>query len=404
MDSFNSLGLPEGVLNALKDMHFHKPTPIQAQTIPVALEGHDILGSAQTGTGKTGAYGIPLATYLLKASGIALVLTPTRELALQVLDTLKKLLGKKSPIQTTLLIGGESMFKQLHQLKNHPRLVVGTPGRIIDHLSRGSLKLEKAEFVVFDEVDRMLDMGFSIQLQKIVKYLPEKRQTLMFSATMSPSITKLAHTYLNKAVRISVGSTTTPVEKIQQETIRVGDAEKYPTLIQQLEKRPGSFVVFVKTKSGAEKLATRLGKEGHKSEALHGDLRQRNRERVIKSFRNDKIRILVATDIAARGLDIPHIECVINYDLPQCPEDYIHRIGRTGRAGTEGQAISFVTSQDRIKWNNICRLMNPNFKPEKEDKGKVVTMEPRRFTKNNKKPFNKNFGRPRKKNKFTKAA
>lgn len=369
MENFQTFGLPKPLLNALQAMQFHKPTPIQAQTIPPAMEGSDILGSAQTGTGKTGAFGIALVTYLLKnAHGAALVLTPTRELALQVLDTLKQLLGRQSPIATALLIGGDSMFKQLKQLKSHPRLIVGTPGRINDHLLRGSLTLSKTGFLVLDETDRMLDMGFTIQIQKILQHLPAERQTLMFSATMDQSIVKMAHTYLSNPVRISVGSTTTPVDKIQQENIETTEPEKFDLLCEQLAEEPGSCIVFSKTKFGAERMAKRLRTAGYEADAIHGDLRQSRRARVIQDFRKGKIQVLVATDLAARGLDIPHIACVINYDLPQCPEDYIHRIGRTGRAGAEGRAINFLTSQDRVKWKRICQLINPGAKTGRSER------------------------------------
>lgn len=360
MENFHSLGLPESILHSLKLMDFHKPTPIQAQTIPAALQGLDILGSAQTGTGKTAAYGIPLVSYLLNNPyNSALVLAPTRELALQVLDMLNKLLGEKSGIRSVLLIGGDSMPKQLKFLHGKPRLFVGTPGRVNDHLARGSLKLDKTSFLVLDETDRMLDMGFTAQLNKITQFLPEQRQTLMFSATMAPNIVKVAQSYLKDAVRVSVGSTTTPTDKIKQEILHTSEPEKYDILAEQLDGlNGGSCIIFVKTKYGAEKLARKLCANGHDADAIHGDLRQRSRERVIKAFRDGRSRFLVATDIAARGLDIPSIECVINYDLPQCPEDYIHRIGRTGRAGVEGKAISLVTSQDGLKWKNICRLIN----------------------------------------------
>lgn len=358
MEDFNSLKLPELLLRSLVDMQFHKPTPIQAQTIPLALEGKDILGSAQTGTGKTGAYGIPLVYHLLNnPSSSALVLTPTRELALQVSDILKQLLGKKINIQTALLIGGAPMFKQLNQLKKKPSLIVGTPGRINDHLKRGTLNLQSTNFIVFDETDRMLDMGFEIQLKAISKFLPEMRQTLMFSATISSSIAKIAQSYLKDPIRVTVGSTTSPVEKITQEILRSSESDKYNMLRAQLDKTTGSSIVFVKTKMGTEKLASRLRGNGYSADAIHGDLRQRSRENVLKAFRDRKNNVLIATDVAARGLDIPHIECVVNYDLPQSPEDYLHRIGRTARNGNNGVAVSLITPQDNVKWGRICRLM-----------------------------------------------
>ncbi len=363
MQNFDSLGLPQALLESLNFMNYSAPTPIQAKTIPSALEGKDVLGTAQTGTGKTAAYGIPLIAHLLNTTGTtALVLTPTRELAMQVLASLEQMLGRKSGIRTALIIGGDSMPKQLQQLHSKPRLVVGTPGRLNDHLDRGTLKLDAASFLVLDETDRMLDMGFGIQLEQIAKFLPHKRQTLMFSATLPHNILKLAEQYTKDAVRVCIGSTIAAADTITQEIVRIAESEKHDALLAQLELREGTFVVFVGRKSLAEKLANKLRDQGHSADAIHGDLRQRNREKVIRAFRNNKYRILVATDVAARGLDIPHIECVVNYDLPQCEEDFIHRIGRTGRAGAKGSAVSLITPQDHSKWRAICKMMDPTAK------------------------------------------
>lgn len=379
MENFSTLNLPVPVMTALERMAFTKPTPIQAQAIPPALEGRDILGSAQTGTGKTGAFSIPMVVQLLNnPRSNAMVLTPTRELAVQVQEMIENLLGKNNPMKTVLLIGGESMPNQLQQLRARPRIIVGTPGRINDHLARGSLMLHQTSFLVLDETDRMLDMGFGIQLEKIFKYLPEKRQTLMFSATLPDNIVKLSGNYLKNPVRVSVGSLTNPVAKISQETINTTEINKYDELVKQLKEREGSVIVFVKTKYGTEKLATRLRRDHHSADAIHGDLRQNKRDRVINAFRDQKHRILVATDIAARGLDIPHIEHVINYDLPQCPEDYIHRIGRTGRAGSEGSAVNLLTPQDALKWKAIQRLMNPNAPQEKSEPTGAKRPSPKR--------------------------
>jgi superfamily II DNA/RNA helicase len=365
MTDFSQFGLPPALTASLKAMNFTTPTPIQMQAIPMALEGRDILGSAQTGTGKTGAFGIPLVARLLSDSrSTALVLTPTRELAVQVLAAITQMLGRNSPIKTALLIGGDSMHGQLRQLKQRPRVLVGTPGRINDHLERGSLHLHEASFLVLDEMDRMLDMGFAVQLERIFKFLPKQRQTLMFSATLPDNILKVSAKYLTNPERVSVGSTTAPVANISQELIRLPQAEKYDALLQQLDQRAGSIIVFVKTKHLADRLADKLRRERFSAEAIHGDLQQRRRERVIKAFRDKRHRIMVATDIAARGLDIPHIEHVINYDLPQSPEDFIHRLGRTARAGAEGAAVSFLTPEDGMKWRAIHRLMHPGEKLE----------------------------------------
>lgn len=367
MQNFKEMNLPQALFHRLEEQDFKTPTPIQAQAIPHALEGKDILGSAQTGTGKTAAYGVPLVTKLLENDqGGALVLLPTRELAMQVMKALRLFIGH-SKIDTALLIGGEDMGKQLRQLRMKPRLIVGTPGRINDHLTRGSLKLKFTNFLVLDEVDRMLDMGFGIQLDAIAKYLTAERQTLMFTATMPVDIEKVAKKYLVDPIRISVDADYSAATKIKQEHIKLADSDKHPRLLDELNERQGSVIIFVKTKRAADRMAEKLRKKDHKVDALHGDLRQNRRNRVIDAFRKKKYRILVATDVAARGLDIPHIEHVINYDLPQCPEDYIHRIGRTGRAGAEGVAVSFLSPSDGAKWKAIQRLINPGAKPSVDD-------------------------------------
>jgi ATP-dependent RNA helicase DeaD len=355
---FSGFGLPAKLVQALSRMQYTEPTPIQAQTIPIALEGKDILGSAQTGTGKTAAFGIPLVAHLIEnPKATALVLTPTRELAVQVLACLQKMVDPQ--IKTALLIGGEPIFKQFSQLRRSPRLIVGTPGRINDHLERSTLNLENADFLVLDETDRMLDMGFGIQLDQIIEYLPAERQTLMFSATLPSAIVKLSAKYMNDFERVAVGSLNTPVSKIKQEMIHTTEDEKYQHLVTQLEQRDGSIIIFVKTKQATEYIAEKLRRDNHLADAIHGDLQQRRRERVLQNFRNQKYRILVATDVAARGLDVPHIKHVINYDMPQCPEDYIHRVGRTARAGAEGCAVNLLTRTDTSKWRAIHRLINP---------------------------------------------
>lgn len=361
MDNFEGLGLHPSLARSLANMKYSTPTPIQAQAIPFALLGRDIMGSAQTGTGKTAAFAIPLVQKLLSdPQGSALVLTPTRELGKQIMDVMHQLLGHKSPIKTAFIIGGESMGKQFSQLRQRPRLIVGTPGRINDHLERGTLVLSETNFLVLDETDRMLDMGFSVQLERIFKFLPKQRQTLMFSATLPKNIIKMAEQYLDNPERVAVGSTIAPAKNIKQDIVRLNEDGKYAELVRQLRERSGSVIIFVKTKYATERLAKRLDGEDFAAEAIHGDLKQNKRERVIRDFRGQKYRILVATDVVARGLDIPHIEHVINYDLPQVPEDYIHRIGRTARAGAEGSALCLLTPQDGRKWYAIEQLMYPD--------------------------------------------
>jgi superfamily II DNA/RNA helicase len=364
MTDFTGFGLPAALLASLARMQYTTPTPIQEQAIPLALAGKDILGSAQTGTGKTAAFGIPLVARLMAMPrGTALVLTPTRELAVQIIDILRQLTGRNSDIRAALLIGGDSMYAQINQLRSRPRIIVGTPGRINDHLSRGTLALNEVAFLVLDETDRMLDMGFAPQLEKIAKFLPPQRQTLMFSATFPGNIVQLAGKYTRNPERIAVGATNKAIHKIKQETVYTTHDAKYGLLLEELAQRTGSVLIFVKTKRGADRLADKLNQQRHSAEAIHGNLQQRKRERVIQAFRDKKHRIMVATDLASRGLDIPHIEHVINYDLPQCPEDYIHRIGRTARAGAEGSSLCLITPEDNNNWKAIHRLMNPNEAP-----------------------------------------
>lgn len=364
--NFDSFQLPAALKASLTKMKFTSPTPIQEQAIPIALEGKDVMGTAQTGTGKTGAFAIPIVAKLLASPrGSAMVMLPTRELATQVIDVVHQLLGANSPIKTALLIGGESMPKQFSQLRARPRIIVGTPGRINDHLERGTLLLHDTGLLVLDETDRMLDMGFGVQIDKIIKFLPPVRQTLMFSATLPPEILKMSERYLKNPARIAVGNANVVAKKVIQEHIHVSTENKLNELLKQLEARQGSIIVFMKTKFGAEKMARKLSNMKHSADAIHGDLQQRQRDRVIAGFREKRYRILVATDIAARGLDIPHIEHVINYDLPQMPEDYIHRLGRTARADAEGSAISFISGEDALKWRAIQRLLNPDAPQEK---------------------------------------
>ncbi len=359
MQKFSDLSISLLVLDAIKKLKLIKPTPIQKISIPLALEGNDILGTAQTGTGKTYAFGIPLINHLtLDKDSYAIILTPTRELALQVSSALKDLTSMKNIIDTAVIIGGDSIQKQLKQLKK-ARLVVGTPGRIHDHIRRKSLNLSKFNFLVLDETDRMLDMGFVDEIKSIIEKLPS-HQTLLFSATLPKKISDIAKNFMTNPQRVNVGEENTPLTNIKQEIKNVNQKEKFENLKLELLEINGSVVLFVKTKRSADKIALKLRKDKFNAEAIHGDLRQSKREKVIQKFRKNRFQILVATDVAARGLDIPHIEHVINYDIPQNPEDYIHRIGRTARAGAKGRALTFLTDGDKKNWNAIGKLINPN--------------------------------------------
>ena len=373
MQSFYEYNLSDNLNKSLKTLGFKNPTEIQSKTIPIALKRHDILASAETGSGKTAAYLIPLIHHISTLGNISgLILTPTRELAQQVTDVSKSLVGYKSKIETALIVGGASMNNQLRQLKKRPKIIVGTPGRINDHLEKRTLNLKYFNFFVLDEADRMLDMGFEDQVEKIIRFLPSKRQTLLFSATLPKEIIKLSSKYLNNPKRADVKENNVIKTQIKQKILNTKTELKYNQLVDEIALRKGSILIFVRTKYSTEKLKKRLMKDTVKSSALHGDLRQNKRSRILKDFRDDKFRILIATDIASRGLDVPHIEHVINYDLPQVPEDFIHRIGRTARAGSVGEAVSFITPNDKRMWKSIENLMEELKNPEQVPENKKV--------------------------------
>ncbi|MAR37491.1 MAG: ATP-dependent RNA helicase [Chloroflexi bacterium] len=368
MKNFYEYNLSDNLNKSLKGLRFNKPTEIQSKTIPIAINKQDILANAETGSGKTAAYLIPLIHQIStigKVSG--LILTPTRELAQQVSDVAKVLVGYKSNIDIALIVGGASMNNQLRQLKKRPKIIIGTPGRINDHLEKKSLNLSYFNFFVLDEADRMLDMGFEDQVERIIKFLPLKRQTLLFSATLPKEIIKLSSKYLHKPHRADVKENSVIKSQIKQKVVNTKTELKYDQLVNEITDRNGSILIFVKTKYSTEKLKKRLIKDTVKSSALHGNLRQNRRNRILEDFRKEKFRILIATDIASRGLDVPHIEHVINYDLPQVPEDFIHRIGRTARAGSVGEAVSFVTPNDTRMWKSIEKLLEKLKNPHKNN-------------------------------------
>lgn len=339
-------------------MKFDRPTPIQAKAIPQALTGQDIVATAQTGTGKTAAFGIPILEKLLAdEEAKALILAPTRELAVQITHFLRDLIGKM-PIQVTLLIGGVPVKRQAEILKKHPRVIVATPGRLLDHLKARKLTLDKCKILVLDEADRMLDMGFAPQLREIRRFLPRHRQTMLFTATMPNDMMKLSQDYLHKPARVSVGENMKPIKKIVQSVIETPQYLKQQVLLEQLQKREGPILIFLRTKHRTDKLAKFLRNNKFKVARIHGDRTQGQREAAIEGFRSGEYRILVATDIAARGLDISNIAHVINYDLPQQPEDYVHRIGRTARNGAEGESLCLVTPEDKKTWRSIEKLIH----------------------------------------------
>ena len=386
MQNFNQLGLSKESLKILKGLNFETPTPIQEKVIPLALKGIDILGTAQTGSGKTISYVLPIVENLRNnVNSKFLILTPTRELAEQVFNVVKIFLGYGKPFKAINLIGGKGIYSQINQLKRNPQIIIGTPGRINDHLERKSLNLKNCSLVVLDEMDRMLDMGFGYQVDMILKFIDKRRQMILLSATLPPQILKISTKYLSDPSRISIKNNEVLETNIKQRIINTIPNEKIKVLVEQIEEREGSILIFVKTKIGADKVVKKLKAKSIKANALHGGLRQNRRSKIMQNFRDEKFRILVATDIASRGLDVPHIEHIINYDMPQASEDFIHRIGRTARAGSVGEAVSFITPKDSRIWKSIERLLGKkgsknNFKDVKNNKSSKFVKKKRNRT------------------------
>lgn len=390
MKSFKEMSLPQELQKALADLNFETPTEIQSAVIPIAQQGLDVIACAETGSGKTAAYGIPMALTLLQdTKKHALVLAPTRELAHQISDFLRELTAQCQNINVTSLVGGASMQKQLKALKRKPRIIVATPGRLNDHLRRRSVKLQFTSFLVLDEGDRMLDMGFAPQLDEILKYLPKERQTSLFTATMPAKVQKLAEKYLNNPKKMNVGRASLPVAAIRQSVIQLSVKEKSDRIVDELNRRTGSIIVFAKTKRRTDILSKSLREFGFSVDLLHGGRTQGQRNKALQNFRQGRSRILCATDIAARGIDVPQVEHVINYDLPMMTEDYVHRIGRTARNGASGEAVSFVTPEDFGTWIALARKYQIPGVELKSSEGK----KPSRGKKfGSKKPFRKKPG------------
>lgn len=356
MKSYQDMSLPVEVQKALKALNFNEPTPIQASTIPLASQGKDFMACAETGSGKTAAYAIPTVVSLLENKDKhALVLAPTRELAQQIADFFRDLTKYCDGLSVTALIGGADIFKQFRSLKKNPRILVATPGRLTDHLNRKSLTLNNTEILVLDEGDRMLDMGFAPQLDEILKFLPKKRQTSLFTATLPDKVKKLAEKYLTKPEQVNVGRVSLPVLTITQTVVEVTSRDKEDRLMDELNNRANSVIIFAKTKIRVDKLTRVLDSYGFKVDLIHGGRTQGQRNRALANFRSGKSRILCATDVAARGIDIPSVSHVINFDLPMMVEDYVHRIGRTGRNGASGEAVTFVTPEDYRSWMMIAK-------------------------------------------------
>ncbi|MDC0666259.1 DEAD/DEAH box helicase [Nannocystis radixulma] len=353
---FSALDLPEPLLQALRDLGYESPTPIQEETIPHLLAGHDLLGQAQTGTGKTAAFALPILARLDRGrpSLQALVLTPTRELAIQVAEALQRYATHLPGFRVLPIYGGQSYGPQLNALARGVHVVVGTPGRIIDHLERGSLDLSHVRHLVLDEADEMLRMGFIDDVETILRRTPDTRQTALFSATLPPPIRRIAQTYLRKPVEVTIASKTRTADNIRQRYWVVSGLHKLDALTRILEAEPfEAMIVFTRTKLATDELAERLQARGFAAAAISGDVPQAQRERSIAMLRDGAIDILVATDVAARGLDVERISHVMNYDVPTDPESYVHRIGRTGRAGRSGEAIVFIAPRER----NLLRMI-----------------------------------------------
>jgi ATP-dependent RNA helicase RhlE len=408
---FNQLGLSAELLRAVKEKGYTEATPIQQQSIPLILEGKDILAAAQTGTGKTAGFTLPILQHLQESdknrrSIRALILTPTRELAAQVAESVRDY-GAHLPFKTAVIFGGVSINTQISKLRRGVDVVVATPGRLLDHMQQRTIALSKVDLLVLDEADRMLDMGFIRDIRKVLKVLPRDRQNLLFSATFSNDIRTLAADLLNSPVEIEVAARNKPAELVKQVVHPVDKARKRELLSHRIGSENWKQVlVFTRTKHGANRLAQQLSDDGLMAAAIHGNKSQAARTRALRDFKDNKVRVLVATDIAARGLDINKLPHVVNYELPHVPEDYVHRIGRTARAGREGHAVSLVCVDENKLLADIEKLLKskidkeiiPGYEPDKRIKAEPITQGRgnRAAGNRSKKPRNRRGGAPKK--------
>ncbi len=355
MKLFSELELSPALQKQLANANFVEPTPVQAAAIPPALEGRDVLATAQTGTGKTLSFLIPLIERLPAKGAKALVLLPTRELAMQVVEAWGNLTRSSGTV--ALVCGGLNEGPQLAALRRGPRLIVATPGRLEDYLSRKLVNLGDVKMLVLDEVDRMLDMGFKPAIKRIAAALPEDRQTLCYSATLSPAIREVAQNYLKDPVRVEIGSVLKPSPNVELRTFEVPGDKKQELLEHLLGEHDGSFLVFVRTKHGADRVARRLSRAGHSATQIHGDRSQSQRSAALRSFSEGRHRVLVATDVAARGIDVADVAHVVNFDMPREAEDFVHRVGRTGRASSRGVASTFAAPDETQMLRKIERAL-----------------------------------------------
>lgn len=359
--TFNDLGLKEGLLKAITDLGFTTPSDIQAEAIPVALNGQDIIGQAQTGTGKTAAFGLPMLNNITNRKAISsIILAPTRELAIQVHDELVKL-TKYEKLNVVAVYGGAPIHNQIRDIKK-ANIVVGTPGRVLDHIRRGTLPLDSVEFLVLDEADEMLNMGFIDDMEEIMKSIPEERQTLLFSATMPSQIKKLTKKYLKEdSVHIAIARKELTGSTITQNFFEVNNSERFETLCRLIDfDNPSAGIIFCKTKKGVDDLVSSMQSRGYMVEGMHGDMSQIQRMKTLAKFKNGSLKFLVATDVAARGIDVDGVTHVFNYELPQDIESYVHRIGRTGRAGRTGTAYSIISPREFGFLNQIKKVTKSN--------------------------------------------
>ena len=354
--TFDGLGIAPKILEILNRLHFTVPTPIQYQSIPTALSGKDIMGIAQTGTGKTLAFGVPMIQRLITSGGAGLVILPTRELALQVDEAINKI-SKGLNIKTAVLIGGQNINRQIGLLRGKPDIIVVTPGRLVDHLERKTINLSGVSVLVLDEADRMLDMGFAPQIKRILSSVPKERQTMLFSATMPSNIVQIAKTYMRLPVRVEVAPSGSAAANVTHEIFIVKRESKLALLETILKEYNGSTLIFSRTKFGAKKIAYAIRKMGYTASEIHSNRSLHQRLRALSGFKKGVYQFLVATDIAARGIDVTNIELIVNFDMPDNAEDYVHRIGRTGRAGHSGHAISFAMPNQKYDIKIIERLI-----------------------------------------------
>lgn len=364
---FKELGLDHDLLKAIAQSGFEEATPIQAETIPLVLAGKDVIGQAQTGTGKTAAFGLPILQNIDKAdrSIQALVISPTRELAIQTQEELYRL-GQDKKIKVQAVYGGADIRRQIRQLSEHPQIVVGTPGRILDHIGRHTLKLQNLKVLVLDEADEMLDMGFIDDIEKIVEQMPTARQTLLFSATIPASIMRLTNKFMHEPVTVKIKARELTADTVEQYYVRAKDYEKFDVMTRLFDVQdPDLALIFGRTKRRVDELTRGLKARGYRAEGIHGDLTQQKRMSVLRQFKSGQLDFLVATDVAARGLDISGVTHVYNYDIPQDPDSYVHRIGRTGRAGHKGVSVTFVTPNEIEYLHTIEDLTKKRMLPMK---------------------------------------